>query len=132
MRKKVKQFITFIMAITVLVTSIPIGSVQAADVEQKNISVLLADNMSYNGYGDWKKVELIVGSDRYQLKKKDAVEVIFHNGDQVKVIASDKVTLWEGACSVSGDEIKFQVSKSGWGSDYCSWELCGNDKLEFV
>ena len=131
MRKKVKQFITFIMAITVLVTSIPIGSVQAADVEEKNISVLLADNMSYNGYGDWKKVELIVGSDRYQLKKKDAVEVIFHNGDQVKVIASDKVTLWEGACSVSGDEIKFQVSKSGWGSDYCSWELCGNDKLEF-
>lgn len=129
MRKKVKQFITFIMAITVLVTSIPIGSVQAADVEEKNISVLLADNMSYDGYGDWKKVELIVGSDKYQLKKKDAVEVTFHDGDQVKVIASDKATLWEGACEIFGGEMELNWKESGAYINY-SWEFNEDNNLE--
>lgn len=57
-------------------------------------------------YGTWKALNIKVNDTMYPLSKDGAVNVTFHNGDEIKIYSGDSYELWEGIISISGGEVK--------------------------
>lgn len=64
-------------------------------------------------YGTWKALNIKVNDTMYPLSKDGAVNVIFNNGDKIKIYSGDSYELWEGIISISGGEttVKSQNNK---------------------
>ena len=64
-------------------------------------------------YGTWKALNIKVNDTMYPLSKDGAVNVIFNNGDKIKIYSGDSYELWEGTISISGGEttVKSQNNK---------------------
>ena len=57
-------------------------------------------------FGTWKALNIKVNDTMYPLSKDGAVNVTFHNGDEIKIYSGDSYELWEGTISISGGEVK--------------------------
>ena len=64
-------------------------------------------------FGTWKALNIKVNDTMYPLSKDGAVNVIFNNGDKIKIYSGDSYELWEGTISISGGEttVKSQNNK---------------------
>lgn len=90
-------------------TSIAIQAEAASESVVLPVSVASEAWVYHDGareYGTWKALNIKVNDTMYPLSKDGAVNVTFHNGDEIKIYSGDSYELWEGIISISDGEVK--------------------------
>lgn len=58
--------------------------------------MIVHDNMKYEAFGEWKKIEIKVANKEYLIEKGKTVDVQFVNGNFVSIIIGDESEIWKG------------------------------------
>lgn len=85
-------------------TSIAIQAEAASESVVLPVSVA-SEAWVYKKFGTWKALNIKVNDTMYPLSKDGAVNVTFHNGDEIKIYSGDSYELWEGTISISSGKV---------------------------